>query len=268
MSKKKKLLIIDAHALIHRAFHALPPLTNKEGKPVGAVYGYLLILMRALKDIKPDYVAVTFDSKGKTFRHKKYKEYKATRDKPADELVAQFPIVQEVMQAFGFPTFAVPGYEADDLIGTICDKHEQEDDLETIIVTGDLDMLQLVDGNTKVLKVQRGVKETLLYDEKTVKEKHGLTPEQFTDYKGLRGDPSDNLPGVKGIGEKGATELLKEYKTIEGIYEHLDDISGRNKKALEGSKEDALLSKELATINKEAPIEFKLADSAIGAYNQ
>lgn len=265
--KKDKFLLVDAHALIHRAFHALPPLTNKAGEPVGAVYGFLLILIRAIKDIKPKYVVVTFDSKGDTFRHKIFKEYKANREAPADELVSQFPIVREVVKAFGYPVFAEPGYEADDLIGTVCEQMEDNDDVETIIVTGDMDLLQLVDANTKVLKLRRGIKDTLIYDEAMVKEKHGFTPEQVIDYKGLRGDSSDNIPGVKGIGEKSATTLLQEYKNIEEIYDNLENITGRSLKALDGHKDDAILSRELATIAKDAPIKFSLEDAKVGTYN-
>ncbi len=260
-ASKKKFLIIDAHALIHRAFHALPPLTTKEGQPINAVYGFLLILLRALKDIKPQYIAVTFDAKGKTFRHDQYDKYKATRPETPDELKSQFPIVHEVIEAFGFPSYTVPGYEADDLIATLCDALEQRDDLETIIVSGDLDLLQLVDSNTKMLKLHKGVKETILFDEATVKEKQGITPEQVTDYKGLRGDTSDNLPGVKGIGEKGAVKLLQKYGSIDNIFSHIEEITGRERKALEGHREDAELSKQLATLAHDAPIQFSLDDA-------
>ncbi len=269
MSKsKEKLLIIDAHALIHRAYHALPPLTTSKGEPINAVYGYLLILMSALKNQKPTYVAVTFDSKGKTFRHKRYKKYKANRQPAPDDLVSQFPLVHKVTKAFGFPTYAVPGFEADDLIGTICEQLEKNDNLETIIVTGDHDLLQLVDNNTKVMKLQKGVKNTLIFDEKMVKEKTGLSPIQIIDYKGLRGDASDNIPGVAGIGDKGATTLLQKYGTIENIFNNVDKITGRNRKPLEGSEKDALLSKELATIVKNAPITFNLEETRVGTYNQ
>ncbi|HLD21844.1 MAG TPA: DNA polymerase I [Patescibacteria group bacterium] len=264
---KKKLLIIDAHALIHRAFHALPPLTTRSGEPMNAAYGFLLILIRAIKDIKPHYVAVAFDSKEKTFRHKQYEQYKANRVATPAELISQFPIVRNLVEAFGFPAYSVAGYEADDIIGTICKQFDEQNDIETIIVTGDLDMLQLVDHNTKVLKLQKGVKETLLYDEALVKEKHGLTPKQIVDYKALRGDSSDNIPGVKGIGEKGATTLLQQYTSVENIYTHLDEIEGRCHKALMGHKKDAFLSKALATIVQDAPIQFSFTQAAIGQYH-
>lgn len=269
MSAKKKFLLIDAHALIHRAFHALPPLTTKDGVPVGALYGFLRILMSALKDVNPQYVAVAFDSPGDTFRHKQYAQYKATRKETPEELKSQFPLVREVVQAFGFPIFAVEEYEADDLIGTICAQFD-DSNIETIVVTGDLDMLQLVDENTRVMKLHKGVKETILYDEKMVQVQHGLAPSQIIDYKALRGDTSDNIPGVRGIGEKGATDLLKEFGTVEAVFKNLDTITGRNKKPLEaeGALESALLSKELATIATNAPITFSLDAAKVGAYNE
>lgn len=262
----KKLLIIDAHALIHRAFHALPPLTTKDNQPVNAVYGFLLILFSALKDIKPQYVAITFDAKGKTFRHKRYKEYKANREAPAEELVSQFPKVREVSAALGFPCYEVKGYEADDLIGTICKQFDGKGKVESIVLTGDLDLLQLVDKDTKVMRVRKGVKDTVLYDAALVQEQHGYTPEQVVEYKGLRGDSSDNIPGVKGVGEKTATTLLAEYGSIEEIYNNLENITGRARKALEGNQDMAELSKELATIATDAPITFKLEDAAVGSY--
>ncbi len=265
---KNKLLIIDAHALIHRAFHALPPLTTSQGEPINAVYGFLLILLKAIKEIKPTHIAIAYDSKGKTFRHKQFKDYKANRPPVADELKSQFPLVKKVTEAFGFPSYALPQYEADDLIGTICAQYDRKKGVETIILTGDHDMLQLVDQDTKVMKLIKGMKETLIYDEATVKEKHGLTPSQIIDYKGLRGDSSDNIPGVKGIGDKGATALLQKYGSIEGIYSHLAEITGRAHAALEGSQKEALLSKQLATIAQDAPIEFKLEEAEIGSYNR
>ncbi|PIW36647.1 MAG: DNA polymerase I [Candidatus Kerfeldbacteria bacterium CG15_BIG_FIL_POST_REV_8_21_14_020_45_12] len=264
---KQKLLIIDAHALIHRAFHALPPLNNAKGEPLNAVYGFLLILIKALKDIKPTHVAIAYDSKGKTFRHKIFPAYKANRAPTPEELISQFPIVKKMTEAFDFPTYAVPEYEADDLIGTICAQFDNKD-IETIILTGDHDILQLVDEDTRVMKLIKGMKETLIYDPVMVKTKHGLTPEQIIDYKGLRGDSSDNIPGVKGIGEKGATDLLQKYGDIDGVYAHLDEITGRNHKALAGHQAEAVLSKELATIAKDAPIQFTLEDAEIGSYNR
>jgi DNA polymerase-1 len=264
---KKRLLIVDAHALIHRAFHAIPPLTTKKGQQVNAAYGFLLILIRALKDLKPTHVVIAFDSPGKTFRHDVFPDYKANRDAPAEELVSQFPIVHEIADEFGFSNFSQKGYEADDIIGTICAKLDGTG-VETIIATGDMDLSQLIDDDTKLLKPHKGIKETVLFDADALMEKLGVTPEQVTDYKGLRGDPSDNIPGVRGIGEKGAMQLLQEFGDIDGIYDNVEKVTGRNRKPLDGSREDAVLSKQLATIATDAPIDFTLEDSALGSYDQ
>ena len=217
--KKEKLLIIDSNALIHRAFHALPPLSDSQGRPTNAVYGFTTIFLKAVKDLKPDYVAACFDRKEKTFRHEEYVEYKATRVKAPDELYEQIPLVKEVVRSFDVPVFELAGYEADDLIGTVATlKSVDRPDIETIILTGDQDCLQLVDYNTKVLSPHKGLSETILYGEQEVKEKFGgLMPKQLIDYKGLRGDTSDNIPGVKGIGEKGAIDLLLNFGSLEEV---------------------------------------------------
>lgn len=263
--KKPRLLIIDAHAIIHRAFHALPPLSTSSGQPVNAVYGFLLLLCKALKDTAPTHVIVAFDSPGKTFRHDVYPEYKGTRSPTPEELKSQFPIVREVISACGFPMLAEKGYEADDIIGTIC-KTLDRSGMETIIVTGDMDLLQLVDEDTKVFKMQKGVKDILLYDPAMVKEKHKLTPKQIIDYKGLRGDSSDNIPGVAGIGEKSATELLEKFESIEDIYAHLSELTPRQRTALEGKKDTALLCKNLATIAQDAPLKLSLDDASLSHF--
>lgn len=262
MDMKKRLLIIDAHAIIHRAFHALPPLTTSTGQQVNAVYGFLLLLLKALKDINPSHVVVAFDSPGKTFRHKNFAEYKANRAEAPQELKSQFPIVREVVAAAGFPVLACEGYEADDMIGTVCAQFDRSG-VETIIVTGDMDILQLVDSDTKVMRMQKGVKDTLIYDEAMVKEKHGLTPKQIIDYKGLRGDASDNIPGVPGIGEKSAIELLQEFGSVESVFKNIEKITGRKRTALEGKEEIARLSKELATIAHDAPMKLVLTDASV-----
>ena len=272
-AKKQRLLIIDSNALVHRAFHALPPtLTDSQGRPTNAVYGFTSIFLKAVKDIKPDYIAATFDRKEKTFRHEQYEAYKATRVKAPDELYEQIPLVKQVLEAFSVPIFELAGYEADDLIGTIASlKTIDRPDIETIILTGDQDCLQLVDYNTKVFSPHKGLSETITYSEAEVKEKFGgLKPEQLIDYKGLRGDTSDNIPGVKGIGEKGAIDLLNHFQTIEGIYEHIDSplIKERTRELLKEQKKQALMSRELATIKKNAPIKFKLADCRFSGFDQ
>ncbi|MDO8639475.1 MAG: 5'-3' exonuclease H3TH domain-containing protein [bacterium] len=277
--KTEKLLIIDANSLIHRAFHALPPLTTKKGEIVNAVYGFLLIFLKAIKDFNPGYVAACFDVPRPTFRHKKYKEYKAKRPAAPKELYEQFPKIKEVLNRFEVAVFEKEGFEADDLIGTIARvafKKQAGLSLETIILSGDLDTLQLINLKTKVYGLRKGVKDIVLYDEQLVKEKfQGLTPKQILDFKALRGDPSDNIPGVAGIGEKTAIQLLLKFGTLENIYreikensENVKALSPRLKELLSQYKDQAFLSKSLAEIEKNVPITFKLANCRWGQYDK
>jgi DNA polymerase-1 len=258
---KKRLIIIDGNSIVHRAFHALPPLTTKKGEPVGAVYGFLLVFFKALKDFQPDFVAACFDFPGPTFRHKKFKEYKAKRPPAPDELYEQIPKIKEVLKSFNVPVFEKQGFEADDVIGTIshlAPKKQLFPALETIILSGDKDVLQLIDKNTKVYSLRKGVKDIVLYDEELVKEKYGLRSGQLLDFKALRGDPSDNIPGVTGIGEKTATELLSQFGNLESIYENISQVPQKLREKLLQYKEQALLSKEMAEIDRNVPIDFKL----------
>jgi len=222
MTKDKepiRLMVIDGNALIHRSFHAIPPtLSTKDGTVVNAVYGFTSFLLRAIAEFHPEYIVLTLDRKAPTFRHEEYAEYKATRTKAPDELYEQIPLVKEVATAMDIPIFELDGFEADDLIGTIVTRSEQETKFENYIVTGDMDSLQLVSPRTKVYAMSRGLNESVTYDEARVFERYGLKPNQIVDYKALRGDPSDNIPGVKGIGEKTATELLQNFKTLDGVY--------------------------------------------------
>lgn len=265
-AKNQKLLIIDGNALIHRSFHALPPsIATKKGEVTNAVYGFASVLIKAIREFKPEYAVLTLDMAGPTFRHKAYKEYKAQRVAAPDELYAQIPRVKELAQAFGIPVFEMSGFEADDLIGTISKKVNGE--IEKIIVTGDLDTLQLINEHTKVYTMSRGISDSMIYDVKAVKERFGLKPEQMIDYKALRGDPSDNIPGVKGIGEKTAIELLKEFKTLAGVYKNIDSqkIKERIRGLLIEHKQDALMSKKLAEIEcgvKE--LKFNLPEAKFG----
>jgi DNA polymerase-1 len=267
----KKFIIIDGNALLHRAWHALPPLTTPAGEPVNAAYGFTLILMKALKDIQPKYAAVTFDRKEKTFRHEMYKEYKATRVKQPEELYAQIPIIKKIVAAFGLPIYEQERFEADDVIATICkNKEVNKPDVESIVVTGDMDTLQLVDDNTKVYALRKGITDTVTYDEAAVLEKYGLRPEQLNDFKALCGDPSDNLPGAKGIGEVGAAELIQEFGTIEKMYEAIekdDDRLGKFKpriiEILKKERENVFLGKKLVTLVSDAPVDFHLEDCKI-----
>ncbi len=259
-TKKEKFVIIDGNAILHRAWHALPPLTTKSGQLVNAVYGFILILLKVLKELKPTYLAVTFDKAAPTFRHKEYKEYKANRVKQPDELYEQIPQIKQVVSAFGAPIYEKEGFEADDVIATLAHQSDQDN----IIVTGDLDTLQLVNKNTKVCALKKGISETIIYDEKAVKERYGLVPEQMIDFKALRGDPSDNIPGVRGIGEKTAAELLQKFGSLAKIYEHLKevkDIAPKIKEALLTHREEVKQNKKLVTLIKEVPIKFSPDDA-------
>ena len=269
--KRKKLLVVDALALLHRSWHAIPPtMKTKDGEVVNAVYGVTSALLKALKDVKPTYAVMTFDEKGPTFRNKMYKEYKAHREKKPDELYAQIPRVKEISEALGIPAIGIQGFEADDVIGTLSEKFKSE--TEVVILTGDLDTLQLVDDHVSVYTFKHGVKEMFTYDEAAVVDRYELVPDQMIDYKGLRGDPSDNIPGVAGIGEKGAINLIKEFKTLEGVYEFLEketDEAARKEKGiskglakkLETGKKDAEMSKELVTIKCDVSVNLSLEDT-------
>lgn len=255
---RARLLVLDANALIHRAYHALPPLTSASGEPVGALYGLCLTLLNVLKTFKPTHVVAAFDRPGKTFRHEQFEAYKAQRAKAPEELIAQIVRAKDVLGAFAVPTLDAKGYEADDVIGTITAR-AAKDGIESVIVTGDQDALQLVDGLTKVHLLRRGLKDTVTLGIAEVRDRYSLMPGQLVDYKALRGDPSDNIPGVRGIGEKTATALLQKFKTLEGVYKNRANIPDALWKKLEAGKKDALVSRALVTIvrNVPLPVEFK-----------
>lgn len=265
MAKQIKLALIDSNALVHRAYHALPPMSTRDGVPTNAVYGFTTMLLKMFSTLKPTHVIAAFDVKGPTFRKEKFAAYKAHRKPMEDDLAAQFPLVKEVLNAFGIPIIELKGFEADDVIGTLVKRINGN--VKKIIVTGDMDTLQLIDGLTSVFTLRRGVTDTILYDAEMVKTQYGFGPERMIDYKGLRGDPSDNIPGVKGVGEKTAKELIYKYGSVENIFEHLEEITGRAKTMLEGHKEDALFSKELATIHQEVPIDFSLEAAQLDGYD-
>ncbi len=267
--QRKKLMIIDGNALIHRSFHALPTtMTISNGQVVNAVYGFTSVLIKALREFKPEYIVVTLDKKGDTFRHKKYKEYKANRTKSPDELYAQIPMVKKIVKSFNIPIFEKSGFEADDLIGTIAQKTNS--DIENIIVTGDMDTLQLVNEHTFVYAMSRGVSESVLYNQEKVKEKYQLKPDQIIDYKALRGDPGDNIPGVRGVGEKTATELLLNFETLDGVYKNIksDKIKDRIRNLLIENKDKAYLSQDLATIDCSVEIKFNLEQATLKQLNK
>lgn len=264
----KKLILIDGNALVHRAFHALPPLTSPQGVVVNAVYGFAAILLKTIKDLKPDYLAAAFDLAGKTFRHEEFEDYKAHRVKGPDELYAQIGMVKDLLRAFGVAIFEKEGFEADDLIGSVAEQAKKINDLQTIILTGDLDTLQLVeDEKVLVYTLRKGMSDTVLYNEQGVRERYGLEPYQVTDFKGLKGDPSDNIPGVPGIGDKTATALLQKYQTVENLYQELKKIKEFKKgevltpKLADKLKEhepQAIFSKRLATIVRDVETDFSL----------
>ncbi|MEK7579656.1 MAG: DNA polymerase [Patescibacteria group bacterium] len=259
----KKLILVDANAVIHRAFHALPPLKSQKGIVTNAVFGFSSILLKMLKDLEPDYVVAAYDLPGPTFRHEAYKEYKIHRAKTPDELSNQMPLTKDVLKSFGIPVLGKKGYEADDIIGSLVEKFKKEKDLKIIVVTGDLDTLQLVkDKKVVVYTMKRGLSDTVIYDEDTVMERFNLKPEQLTDYKGLKGDPSDNIPGVKGIGDKTASELIKEYGSIENLYKEAKSpktkIKESIKKKLLESEEEAIFSKHLAMMVKDLEVDVDL----------
>ena len=274
-----KLLLLDANSLAHRAFHALPKdFSTSSGEPTNALYGFALSLITLLDERRPKYVAAAFDLEGPTFRHEKYEEYKATRVKPDDIeiLYEQIPKIKEMVKLFGVKVLEKEGYEADDVIGTICRQAEEafhgenngkfgSDGVSGVfIVTGDNDALQLVSDHVKVLMPKSGVKNLKEMAEEEVALKYGgLRPSQLVDYKALRGDPSDNIPGVSGIGDKGATELLLKFGDLDGVYAHIDEIKGSRSEKLILDKEKAYLSRELAQIHKDVPISFVPSDGLL-----
>jgi DNA polymerase-1 len=264
----KKLILIDGNAIMHRAFHALPPLTTKKGELVNAVYGFTSTLLSVIEKFHPEYLAVTFDLKGPTFRHEAFKEYKATRTAAPDEFYAQIPRVKEMVRAFNIPIFELQGFEADDVIGTLAKQAENLGGVEVVIATGDLDTLQLITSKVSVYTMRRGLSDAVLYDAEKVRERYGLAPFQVVDLKGLAGDQSDNIPGVKGIGEKTAISLLQKYETVEGVYAHLEETKGAVKTKLEKDRANALLSKQLATINVNVPVELDLEKTKVSDYDR
>ena len=258
----KVLMIIDGNSLLHRAFYALPVLTNKKGVFTNAVYGFLNMLLKLISDYKPDSLAVAFDKKAPTFRHREYKAYKGTRQKAPEELVPQFELAREAMKQMNIPIYEMDGYEADDILGTLS-RSCGGPDRNVLLVTGDKDALQLVSGNSNVLLTKKGITVLHRYNEKEMKKEYGLTPLQFIDMKGLMGDKSDNIPGVPGIGPKTATRLLQQYGTLENVLDHTDEMKGKLKENLTIYRQHALLSKDLATIRLDVPIDCSVMDQPL-----
>lgn len=265
-----RLILIDGNAILHRAYHALPFLTNKKGEPIQAVYGFSSMLLKVISDLKPSYLAVTFDRPAPTFRKKLYKEYQAKRPEMEENLVSQVDKVHQLVADLGIPVYELDGYEADDVIGTLAKqatqdikrRGEKSPNVEVVIVTGDRDMLQLVDENTKVYMPIKGLSESKMYGISEVKEKYRLSPNQIVDLKALTGDPSDNYPGVAGVGPKTAQYLLTNYQSLENLYKSIKErnfpvkIPDKVVEALVKNYENAQLSKTLATIVCDAPVTF------------
>ncbi|MCF6138193.1 DNA polymerase I [Pseudalkalibacillus berkeleyi] len=255
---KKKLVLIDGNSIAYRAFFALPLLNNDKGVYTNAVYGFTTMLLKVLEDEAPSHILVAFDAGKTTFRHKTYGEYKGGRQKTPPELSEQFPLIRELLDAFDIKRYELENYEADDIIGTLS-KQTDASEWEVKVITGDKDLLQLVDEHVKVSLTKKGITDVDTYDLNLVEERYGLKPEQIIDMKGLMGDSSDNIPGVPGVGEKTAIKLLKEFGTVEKVLESIDQVSGKKlKEKLEDNKEQAEMSKKLATIEVDAPIEIKL----------
>ncbi len=253
-----KLLLIDGNAIFHRAFHSLPLLTDSQGRYTNAIYGFTRMLFEIIKKEKPDFLTIAFDHRDKTFRHEEFSDYKANRSAPPPELYPQLPTLLELLATFDIPIFQQSGFEADDIIGTLSQQAERQEGLQTVILTGDKDAFQLVSPHVQVIVPIKGISETLTCDPATVEAKMGLRPDQIVDYKALRGDASDNIPGVKGIGEKQAVELLQKYQTLDNLYAHLDELKPGQRAKLETNRDTAYLSQKMATIIRDMPITLDL----------
>lgn len=270
-NKKPLLLLLDAHAIIHRAYHALPDFATRAGVPSGAIFGFTTMLLKIIEDFNPTYIVACYDLPGKTFRHESYDSYKGTRSKTDEVLTMQFDTTRKVCEFFGIPIYDAAGFEADDVLGTIT-HHLKDSEVDIIIASGDMDTLQLVDQRrVQVYTLKRGMNDTVLYDEEAVIERFQFEPESIIDYKALRGDSSDNIPGIKGIGEKAATLAISRYGTIESLYQALEKdeqelldtgLTKRMVSLIREGKEEAEFSKVLATIRRDAPISFKLPSSS------
>ncbi|MCD9026586.1 DNA polymerase I [Cohnella silvisoli] len=256
---KDKLLLIDGNSIIFRAFYAIPPLTNSSGLNTNAVFGFTTMLLKVLEEEKPTHVLVAFDAGKVTFRHEGYAEYKGGRQKTPPELSEQFPLLKELLQAFSIPQFELAGYEADDIIGTLS-RVAEEQNKTAVVISGDKDMLQLVTDQVTVLITRRGISEVERYTPGALGEKYGLIPSQIIDLKGLMGDASDNIPGVPGVGEKTALKLLQDYGTVENVLDNIEQLKGKLRENIETHSEDARMSKKLATIFREVPMEQTLED--------
>lgn len=261
---KDRLLLIDANSLIHRAFHALPSFKTPNGEPSGALYGLASMLIRVLRENPPRWAAAAFDTPEPTFRKKEYKEYKATRAPVVSELVSQLGEAENLFSAFGIKSFKAPGFEADDIIATLAHRFAGTDNLQVVILSGDLDTLQMVNGDKVIVEFpKKGISQTVIYDRDAVKDRFDIKPSELKDYKGLAGDSSDNIPGVPGIGPKTAAKLINQYGPLEKMYKEIEEIGMADeklRKKLMEYKDQALLSKKLATLVTNVPVEVLLGE--------
>lgn len=271
----RKLILIDGNALLHRAYHAYPPLTTPKGELINAVYGFSSLLLSVLEKLSPTHCAVAWDVKGPTFRKKEYAEYKANRGPMDEDLVSQIERTKEVVQTLNIPQFGIEGYEADDIIGTLsrmASDEPSEDDTQVVIVTGDRDAVQLIDGKRVVvfLPIQNHHSQSVVFDEEKVMEVYGIKPKQIIDLKSLMGDASDNIPGVKGVGKVTATKLVQSFGDLEGIYKNIDDpqISKRTRELLLADYEAAKQSLYLATIDRKVPLSMSWEDCLLADYEK
>ena len=263
-----RLMLLDSNGLIYRGYHALPPLTTSRGELVNAVFGFCSILLRGIQDVQPEYVAACFDLPGPTFRHEQFAAYKATRAPMPDDLRSQFPKVREVVAALRIPVYELAGFEADDVIGTITRDMDARG-IDTTVVTGDLDMLQIVTDRTRLMTTRQGVDSTIYYDPAKIWERFELRPDQMIDYKALKGDPTDNIPGIPGVGEKTAAKLVGEFGSLEGIYARLAEVKpDKLRDKLVEAREQVFASRELSRIVRDLPISLDLEASRLSDYDR
>jgi DNA polymerase-1 len=264
-----RLMLLDSNGLIYRGYHALPPLTTSHGELVNAVFGFCSILLRGIQDVRPEYVVACFDLPGPTFRHEKFAEYKATRMPMPDDLRSQFPKVREVVAALRIPVYEMSGYEADDVIGTITRDLDARGGIDTTVVTGDLDMLQIVSDHTRLMTTRQGVDSTIYYDPAKIWERFELRPDQMVDYKALKGDATDNIPGIPGVGEKTAAKLVGQFGSLEGIYDRLSEVKpDKLRDKLVEAREQVFASRELATIVRDLPVTLDLEAARLSDYDR
>ncbi len=259
------LLLVDGNAIMHRAFHALPPFRTKDGTPTNAAYGFFTILYKTIQDFNPQYVTICFDTPKPTFRKKLFKKYQIHRPKMQDDLSIQFPLVKNLLEAGGIYHEEKPGFEADDVIGSITHK-AKKNHLKVLILTGDKDIMQLIDENVYTITPQFGFIKTKIYDRKEVVAKFGIQPEQIPDFKALAGDSSDNYPGARGIGPKTASNLIREYHSVENLLKNIDKLPDKIKHTILKYKKDILLSKKLAQIITDMKIKFALEDAKFAGF--